>query len=177
MARALARAAARAPLASYHPDLPYPVSSLQHGPPYAVEATTAFPSPVYAAPGPPCPRRANGSLSCHVPCLQEALNVLPNTATVKDTAALDEFQRVETERGVRPPPKKGLGEHMNDETNWKKVTSTLSRCLPCSHTHLEPPTINSSRARCLWQHCCWRQSQRAYSTCLMPSDMHAPTVR
>ncbi len=25
-------------------------------------------------------------------CAQEALNVLPNTATVKDTAALDEFQ-------------------------------------------------------------------------------------
>ncbi len=85
---------------------------------------------MYAAPAPPCARRANGNLSCHVPCLQEALNVLPNTATVKDTAALDEFQRVETERGVRPPPKKGLGEHMNDETNWKKVISALS---PCSH--------------------------------------------
>ena len=56
-----------------------------------------------------------------VPCLQEALNVLPNTATVKDTAALDEFQRVETERGVRPPPKKGLGEHVSEEANWKKV--------------------------------------------------------
>ena len=63
-----------------------------------------------------------------VPCLQEALNVLPNTATVKDTAALDEFQRVETERGARPPPKKGLGEHMNDEANWKKVTLALARC-------------------------------------------------
>ena len=43
------------PLASYHHDLPYPVSSLQHCPPYAAEATTAFPSPVCSAPGPLAP--------------------------------------------------------------------------------------------------------------------------
>jgi len=52
---------------------------------------------------------------------REALNVLPNTATVKDTAALDAYQEQETAAGNRPAPKK-FYEHTDGETAfWKKA--------------------------------------------------------
>jgi len=52
---------------------------------------------------------------------REALNVLPNTATVKDTAALDAYQEQETAAGNRPAPKK-FYEHTDGETPfWKKA--------------------------------------------------------
>ena len=73
---------------------------------------------------------------------REALNVLPNTATVKDTAALDAYQEQETAAGNRPAPKK-FYEHTDGETAfWKKVRFAIGPDIPdlCISNYLLPKT-------------------------------------